>query len=1282
MAKSSKTKTKEIGEVKERKITEEMKESYIDYAMSVIISRALPDVRDGLKPVHRRILYAMYEDRLLHNASFRKSATVVGACLSRYHPHGDVAVYNSLARMTQDFSLRYPLTSGQGNWGSIDDPSEFAAMRYCITGDSMIVTDRCLEKVGEVSDKEDISLKVLSMGKKVNQASKWFDSGIHPVLQIKTHRGYSLRGTFNHPILTLVQNQETGKPNFKWKLLENIEKGDFAVIDRSDTFWPEKEPSLKKYFPERERKDRAFVYNLPSKMNQDLAFLMGAITAEGYISIGKKSGAHKIGFCNTDKEFLDGFRKRFKNLFPNCKIYEQKRDSLSYGKKEFVSFEICSKYLVEFLKNLGLQEVLSDKKRVPEIIFHSSKKSVAEFLKGYFEGDGGVYQNVDSGWIEASSASGDLFEEIQNILLRFGIVCSVVYNQKRKEFKLLIRGYNNLGQFREKINFLSKRNKNKLKKFSRIYSGTAISKTDYIPFLSRYIRKKYKKKEINPEDKKYLRTHNLDRYSKLKKYFPYLKKILDKSDIELIENFLENHYLFDSIVSIKKKSKERVYSLRIDSSCHSFVSNGFISHNTETKLSKIGEEMLRDIKKDTVDFEDNYDGTRQEPVVLPSPVPQLLLNGALGIAVGMATKIPPHNLSEVCDACCFLIENPEAETSDLFKFIKGPDFPTGGMIFDKKEIISAYSQGKGKIVMRAKTNIEKKKGGGAKIIITEIPYQVQKTSLISKMAKLVSDKKIKGIKDIKDLSDREGMRIEVTAKKGSNPRRILNRLYKFTNLQKNFYLNMLAIVDGIQPKILSLTDVLSYFIAHRKEVVKRRTKFELEKAKDRAHILEGLSVALKNIDDVIATIKKSANRDKAKKNLKKKFELSNKQAEAILQMRLQALAKLEREKIEKEFKELKKKIKKLKAILKSKKKIKEIVKKELKEVKEKYGDKRKTKVKKGKIKRIKEADLVPLRETIITLTKGGYVKRIKPGTYKIQRRGGKGIIGMKTRKKDIVEHFVSASTHDKLLFFTDSGKVFQTKVYEIPKAKRVARGRGLVNFLDLSTEENVLSLIPLKKQEEKGIKYLVMVTKNGKIKKTSLDKFQNVRRTGIRAIKLRKGDLVRGVIKTTGKDQIILITKKGKSIRFKEQQVRSMGRATYGVKGIKLKKGDEIIGIDVIHSADKKKSKKKEKKSKKGKKTVLVVTESGYGKRTPLSKYRTQKRGGVGIKTANINKKTGQIVIGKVLSSEEKDLIVISRKGQVIRVKIDSISIHNRATQGVRIMRLKEGDKVASGTCI
>ena len=812
-----------IGKIRPREITQEMKESYIDYAMSVIISRALPDVRDGLKPVHRRILYVMLEDGLRHDSKFRKSATVVGSTLGRYHPHGDQAVYDAAIRMAQDFSLRYPLIQGQGNIGSIDDPSEYAAMRY-----------------------------------------------------------------------------------------------------------------------------------------------------------------------------------------------------------------------------------------------------------------------------------------------------------------------------------------------------------------------------------------------------------------------------------------------------------------TEMRLSKIGEEMLRDIEKNTVDFIDNYDGTRKEPVVLPSSVPQLLLNGSLGIAVGMATNIPPHNLSEVCDALIYLLSHSKANTEDLMKFIKGPDFPTGGEIFDQKGIILAYSQGKGPILIRGKTEIEEIKEGKIQIVITEIPFQVQKSLLLEQFANLVSEKRIEGIKNIRDESDKEGMRILIEISREANPQRILNQLYKLSDLQKVFHLNILALVNGIQPRVLNLVELLNYFLLYRKEVVLRSTKYDLEKAKERAHILEGIHKCLGRIDEVIKTIKNSDSREEAQKNLIKKFKLTSIQANAILETKLASLAKLEIKKIEDELRETDLKIKGLSAILKSPQKVRGVIERELIQLKENFGDERKTKVHPQKVGEIAEEDLIPKEETIITLTQGGYIKRISPRNYRIQKRGGKGILGVKTIGEDIVEHFISANTHDNLLFFTDSGKVFRIPVYEIPEGTRLAKGRGILNFLGIGNQEKILSLIPVEKEDITQRKYLVMVTKNGIIKKTALDEFENVRRTGLIAITLKKDDLLRKVAKSTGEDEVILVTKNGQTVRFKESQIREMGRPAAGVRGIRLKKGDEVIGMDIIKPIT---------NNLKSKTYLLVVTENGHGKRTDLREYRLQRRGGMGIKTAKTTLKTGNLVTSKVLTDEE-DLIIISQKGQVIRTKISQISKLSRATQGVRIMKLEEGDKVASATCI
>lgn len=699
---------------------------------------------------------------------------------------------------------------------------------------------------------------------------------------------------------------------------------------------------------------------------------------------------------------------------------------------------------------------------------------------------------------------------------------------------------------------------------------------------------------------------------------------------------------------------------------------------TEAKLSKVGELMLQDIDKDTVDFTDNYDGTKKEPMVLPSPLPQLLLNGSLGIAVGMATKIPPHNLKEICDASIYLIDHPRASVEDLFNFIKGPDFPTGGLIYNKKAIITAYSQGGGPILIRGRAEIEEGKRT-PRIIISEIPFGIQKSTLLEQIAKLVQEEKIKKIRDVRDESGQEGLRIVLELKEGANPKRILNFLYKRTSLETVFHLNMVALVHGLQPKVLNLVEILQQFVAHRKEVIVRKTKFEKAKAEQREHILFGFHKALKNIDAVIKTIKASKNREAARDNLIKKFKLTKVQAEAILNMRLSALAKLERQKIEDELKQTKELIKELESILKSPKKVKTIIKNELKEYKEKFGDERKTKVFSRKVEEISAEDLIPQEPAVVVLTKKGFIKRLKPSVYRVQKRGGKGVLGAATKEEDVIEHLIFVNTQDDLLFFTDSGKVFSTKVFEIPEGTRIARGKSLLNFLEISSDEKVLAVLPLsaKESEIKGKRsfFFVMASEKGLVKKTKLVEFNNIRRSGLIAIKLKRGDLLTSVRKCASGDDIILVTQKGKSIRFKEKDVRSMGRVAAGVKGIALARGDKVIAMEVVDKQGKT-GKRAEKRE------LLVVSENGYGKRTQIGKYRVQKRGGMGIKTAELTSKTGQLVAAKFLSGEEKDLIVISQKAKVIRIDISNISKMGRATQGVRIIRLDKGDLVASLTCL
>ncbi len=694
---------------------------------------------------------------------------------------------------------------------------------------------------------------------------------------------------------------------------------------------------------------------------------------------------------------------------------------------------------------------------------------------------------------------------------------------------------------------------------------------------------------------------------------------------------------------------------------------------TEAKLSKTGEELIKDIDKGTVDFIDNYDGTRKEPAVMPSPLPNLLLNGSTGIAVGMATNIPPHNLTEVGNALIHLIDNPKAETEDLFQFIKGPDFPTRGLIFDQKAIITAYSQGKGAFLMRGKVDIIEKEGKGSQIVVTEIPFQVDKSNLITQLANLVQNKRIDGVKDIRDESDKDGLRIAIDLQRTGIPKKILNALYKYTDIQKMYHLNMLALVDGIEPRVLNLKEVLEYYLIHKQEVVVRRTQHDLDKAKERAHILEGLMIALDNIDDVIETIRKSKDKDDAKNNLMKKFKLTLIQAEAILEIRLHQLAKLEKQKIEDELAEKMRLIKELTKILESKAEQKKLMKKEIQEEVDMYGDERRTKVVKNSPESISEEDLVPLEDTIVTLTAGGFIKRMNPSEYKKQKRGGQGSLGMKTGDDDEVQHFINAQTHDSIFFFTDSGKAFQTKVYEIPEGQRSNKGRGIMNFLEVTPNDKILSVLPLNKDDRKGtgeVKYLFMATKNGIVKKTPLKDFENVRRNGLIAIGLKKDDALCGVQKIGDGDDIILVTKEGQSIKFAEKEVRSMGRTAGGIKGIALKKGDQVIGMEVIRKA-----KAKEKAF------LLVLMENGFGKLTDVNEYKRQGRGGSGVKTAKITSKTGNIVKIEIIQTQE-ELIVISQKGQTIRTKISSIPKLGRDTQGVRIMKIKDGDRVASAACL
>jgi DNA gyrase subunit A len=687
---------------------------------------------------------------------------------------------------------------------------------------------------------------------------------------------------------------------------------------------------------------------------------------------------------------------------------------------------------------------------------------------------------------------------------------------------------------------------------------------------------------------------------------------------------------------------------------------------TEAKMSRLAEEMLRDLEKDTVDWRPNFDGTKKEPVVLPAAVPNLLLMGTLGIAVGMATNIPPHNLREIANAVEFLIDNPNASTDDLLKFVKGPDFPMGGVAFNQKDIAHAYAHGKGGVVVRGEAEIIEDKKGAFSIIITSIPFRVNKADLQTKIADLVRDKKIEGIREMRDESTSD-IRVVIDLKSGAQPQTVLNKLYKHTQLEETFHYNMVALVDGI-PQTVSLKTILEEYVKHRAEVVRRRTQYDLTKAQDREHILLGLKKALDHIDKIIKLIRAAKDVPTAHAELMKEFKFSVIQAQAILDMRLQKLAGLERKKIEDELKEVQKLINELETILKSKAKMLGMVKSELLEVALKYGDDRRTKIVKGGVKQLNPEDLVPDEESVLVLTLGGYVKRTNPDEYRTQKRGGVGVVDLNTKEEDVVTNLLTTSAHSDLLFFTNKGKVYQTKMYEIPEGRRATKGKSIMNFLAMAADEHVTSVLPVRKEDWEGNWSLLMVTKNGVVKKSDAGAFKDVRRSGLIALTIKDNDSLISAKFVGSKDDVSLVTEKGQSIRFKASDVREMGRTAAGVTAMKLSKDDVIVSADILSSNVKNTQ-------------ILVVTEHGYGKSTPAKEFKVQNRGGSGLKVAKVTEKTGSIVGAMVIREEEREegeLVIMSKKGQVIKLPLKDVPILGRDTQGVRVMKMRAGDSIAS----
>ncbi|HEV7564736.1 MAG TPA: DNA gyrase subunit A [Microbacteriaceae bacterium] len=995
------------GNIEPRALEEEMRTAYLDYAMSVIVGRALPDVRDGLKPVHRRVLYAMNELGLGPTRSYSKCALIVGEVMGKYHPHGDSAIYDTLVRMAQEFSMRNQLVDGQGNFGSIDDDPA-AAMRYCVTGDTVVSTPEGGIRIDAIVDdldpdsERDINIAVLDRAGRPVRASRVFHSGQHPTVRLQTAAGDYLVGTTNHPVLCLVEL--AGVPLFLWRLLDEIRPGERVA--------------------------------------------MHAPTLAG----------------------------------------------------------------------------------------------------------------------------------------------------------------------------------------SRVLAGTAIEPGE--------------SGGRDPGGPKVSESTALARLA---------------DDIPALREPLERRYRYAEVVSVEPAGIQPVYSLRVDTDDHSFLTNGFISHNTEARLARIATEMLRDLDMDTVDFTPNYDGKKQEPVVLPARFPNLLVNGSSGIAVGMATNIPPHNLREVIDATVAYIDDPSIEVEGLMKHISGPDFPTGGVILGRAGIRDAYETGRGRVRVQARAHIEPLSHGKEAIVVTELPFQVKKGGdggLIQKIADLVKEGRITEVANIEDHSDKRGMRLVIELKRDAIPKVVLNKLYKHTPMQTTFGVNMVALVDNV-PRTLDLRAVIHNYVAHQREVIVRRTKHELSEKQDRAHILEGLLTALDHLDEIINLIRGSRDRDSAREQLIDRFELTAIQATAILDLRLSQLTALEADSIKQEHADVTERISELRAILGDESRVLGVIKEELTEIGERFGDTRRTEISHSEDE-IDIEDLIADQQMVITITQSGYIKSLPLATYRQQQRGGRGVTGMDMKDGDFIEHLFVCSSHDYLLFFSNRGKVYRSKVYELPEAQRTAKGRALVNILPLREGERIQAVVSTRDFTE--TKYLVFATRNGTVKKTELLAYNTpIKADGIIAINIRDDDELLAVRAVDPDDEIIMVSRAGLTVRFAEADARAMGRDTTGVRGMDVGKAGQVIAMDVARDEM----------------DLLVVTENGYGKRTQIGQYRKTNRGAKGVKTIGLTEKKGGLA-GALVVREHQELVFISVGGMVQRTSAQGISQQGRSATGVRVMNLKDDDLVSA----
>lgn len=1193
-------------------ITDTMKSGFINYAMNVIVARALPDVRDGLKPVHRRILQSMQDLGLHSTALKKKSARITGHTIGLYHPHGDSAVYEAMVRMSQDFNYRYPLVEGQGNFGSIDgDPA--AAMRYCVTGDTLLNTDNGLvymkDLVKDATPNSDtpIQIQVDSLNGKRNKANMFFHSGEHETIELTTAYNYRIKGSFNHPVLVLT-TLENGQPNFAWKTLENVRLTDFLVINR--------------------REDQM---DTGIEIESDLAFLAGAILSEGYIK-EEEYGRFLMGISSKNESLIRKVIKTVKRLDAGSFMHK----STSAGLKGTPTFKLLiDSQKIHNLFTVELQVAMCRSfTTVPNSILSASNRSKAVFLEALL--DSAVFSKEDRA-IYYQNQSRHLVKEIQAMLLHFGILGT--FSPTAGGAQLIIAGYS-LRKFSETIGFSLK---GKATELIQLLAGEKSKRR--VPYITDYLYQKYEGLQAN--------FSQLEEKHDFEKIKDSLQEVLSEEDFRLINHLHSADYSYLPAHKIERAGKENVYSIRVNNHCHSFTANGFINHNTEARMTPMAEELLRDMNKNTVDFIDNYDNSEREPSVLPSRIPHLLVNGSTGIAVGMTTNMPPHNLGEAVDATIALLKNPDLPDAKLLKYIKGPDFPNGGIIVGDQGIKDAYITGKGKLTLRGKVTIEEGESRPI-VVINEIPFGVRKPNLIEKIAEHVRNGKIEDITDLNDESDKSGIRVVIELKRGADPQKLVEDLFRLTELETTFGVINQAIANG-KPEILTLKSLLTHYIVHQREVIQRRTEFDLDKALKRAHILEGLVIAGSNVDEVVKAIRSSKSAETAKLKLMKNFKLSEIQSQAILDLRLHRITGLEVTKTKQELKEVNDSITEFQRILSSTGNIDLLIQQELREAKKKYGDERRTIIIEEKEAANQMTHEVVRKSLAIAVTQKGLLYSTDEAAYMLQQRSGGD--GFAIGKQDSVKNFFICTTDHTLGLFTEDGQFYRIPVTDIPETGPTHSGTPVSDIVSIKSPIN--SSLLFNQSNETGV--LFFTTKHGLIKKMEVAEIFNSR-NGILAIKLKGNDSLMGVFHGTGNDEFLVATSGGKGIRFDATSIRPMGRVAGGVAMINLEKDDVVVSVDQVSNGE----------------FLVVLMSSGYGKKFPVKDFKPQKRGGKGVRLGNYGERHG--LVAGIAILDAKETINITTSAKSLDIPLKKIGTANRETVGGEVFKLTENEAILNFT--